>query len=240
MGRALGCVFLIFSLSVGITVCGKDKNKNNHSMAVSVNHAAELPQSAPAQSGSAEGCSPFEDTCSSEGTEVQYGLLGTSATNIISRRNISSSDCPDDDLRCDIMNVGPYELNNIKDLTLPKENYTYGWEKYHHAFLHPGIDIGVYLLDAYIGPLGLEAIAIHSPDYVYHPISLALPNASSSRQDNDLGLQVRLGEELVVQEHFLTISQFEYLDYNEQEELLLSRMWLLKLRFAGKSSNRKK
>ncbi len=244
MGRTLGWVFLIFCFLTGITVRDKDDRKS-HGMAVSVNHA-ELTQSASAQSDKANGSSKFEEelliTCSSQGgTEVKQGLLEISAAaNVIPRSNNNVSDSV-------IMKLGgpcECELDNIEDmeeLTLPvEEDYTSlrEWEEYcrQHHRVCTGSEIGMYRLDAYIGPLGLEAIALHSPDYVYHPISLALPDSGRPRQDDDLGLQVRLGEELVAQDHLLTVPQFEYFDfYDEQEELLLSRLWLLKRRFAGGS-----
>ncbi len=236
MGRTLGWSFLIFSFLVGITVC--DKDKNSHSMAVSVNNA-ELSQSDTAQSGKAKGSSTFEEplitACSFQGTEVKECLLGMSTTNVITRNNISSSASPVN-MEWDIMKVGPYELNNMEELTLPVEDDACECDKYrYHACIHLGSEMGVYRIDTYIGPLGLEAMALHSPDYVYHPISLALPH-SGSIQDDVLTLQIRPGDELVAQEFLPASLQFECLNFNKQEELLLSRMWLLKRRFSGKSN----
>ncbi len=249
MGRTLGFFFFIFLsfFSIGIIVQNKDDSKS-HGMAISANHP-ELTQSASAAQldKSTGSSSKFEEpqplsTCSysSQGVaEVKQELLEISTTNVISSRSNNNGGGGSHPV---IMKVGsrPCKLANMEEITtIPvEEDYAaYEFEEYCHKHHHICLDsdIGMYQLWAYIGPLGLEPIALHSPDYVYHPISLALPDSGHSRQNDDLGLQIRSGEELVVQDQLLTVPQFEYFHFNdEQEELLLPTMWLLTRRFSGR------
>ncbi len=241
MGRTLLRSALAFGFVVGrLTACYN--SNSSHGLSFSVDYAKLSQSEDTAQSCRAKESSTFEEplaaACFSQVTEVNQDLGGASITTINTRGNNTSSSVIPVNIKWGVMNMERYGLNSMEggQLTLSMEDDDCDSDIYNniHECIHQGFEMGSYRIHAYIGRLGLEARALHSPDYAYHPIGIAR-HSSGSMQRGGLALQMRLGEELVSQEFFSRL-HCEYLNFNKQEELLLRRMWLLKGHFAGKNS----